>query len=80
MMLPKNPCFKPAPDNKPQPGDIGQWNGHVLIYDPNAGGRNDSWSARRPGVPFGGAQIVWWEKSMGAVTWYRYDKPINIVK
>ncbi|WMJ08683.1 RHS repeat-associated core domain-containing protein [Nitrosomonas sp. sh817] len=79
-MFPDNPRFKPAPNNKPQPGDVGQWNGHVLIFDPKADARYDSWSARRPGVPFGAAQIIWWEKSMRPVTWYRYDKPINNIK
>jgi len=69
----RNPKFSPAPNNVPQVGDVGQWNGHVLIYDPNAGNGNNSWSARKPGVPYGPAHWQWWS-GKGPVTWYRYNK------
>ena len=68
----KSDRFKPVPGNIPQQGDVGRWSGHVLIYDVNAGGKNDSWSARREGINFGPAQSAWWGPN---VTWYRYDKP-----
>jgi hypothetical protein len=55
-----SPYFRPSPNNSPQVGDVGQWNGHLLIYDSNAGGKNDAWSARRPGVPYGPAETKWW--------------------
>jgi hypothetical protein len=67
----------PAPDNQPQPGDVGVWDNHLLIYDPSAGGRNDSWSARREGIPIGPAESKWWNKNGVSVRWYRYDKTIK---
>jgi uncharacterized protein RhaS with RHS repeats len=79
--FPKNPRFKPAPGNTPQQGDVGQWNGHMVIYDVNAASAPDAprganaWSARNPDFPFGPVPISWWEKKKGPVTWYRYDKP-----
>lgn len=77
--FPNNPRFLASPGNQPQPGDVGQWNGHLLIYDPNAGAidgqRANAWSARNPQYPFGPVPTAWWEKSLGPVNWYRYDKP-----
>ncbi|MGZ3240621.1 MAG: RHS repeat-associated core domain-containing protein [Burkholderiaceae bacterium] len=81
--LPKNSNFKPSPGNMPQQGDVGQWNGHVLIYDANAGTipgapkGSDAWSARTNANPFGPAPVRWWIKTKGPVKWYRYDKPAN---
>jgi RHS repeat-associated protein len=36
--FPQNKRFKPSLGNIPQPGDVGQWDGHVLIYDPGSSG------------------------------------------
>jgi hypothetical protein len=69
--FPQNPVFIKAPGNIPQQGDVGQWNGHVLIYDRNAGGNNNAWSARQAGKPFGPVEFKWWNR-LGPVTWYRY--------
>ena len=73
--------FKPAPDNTPQVGDVGWWDGHVMIYDPNAGMTNrdgpaNGWSASHPGGrPFDVAKYQWYDKHYGTkVKWLRYDK------
>jgi RHS repeat-associated protein len=79
--FPSSPNFRPAPDNKPQVGDVAWWNGHVAIYDPNAanaeGAPKDSvlWSARRAGKPFGPAPLKWWTESKGPVKYYRHWIP-----
>jgi hypothetical protein len=62
-----------------QRGDVGQWDGHLLIYDPNAGTVNkqkaNAWSARNAKYPFGPVPTSWWEKNIGPAKWFRYDKP-----
>lgn len=79
--FPKNPSFKKVTDNIPQQGDVGWWNGHMLIYDANAanipGAPKDAnaLSARNGTKPFSAVPISWWTKPKGDVTWYRYDKP-----
>ncbi len=77
--FPGNSRFKVSPGNQPQPGDIGRWNGHLLIFDSNAGvidgQKANAWSARNRKYPFGPVPTAWWEKSLGPVMWYRYDKP-----
>ena len=86
--FPKNPKFKPAPNNTPQAGDVGWWNGHVLIYDAHAGKTKtgqiaNAWSARNNKHPFGRVPTSWWSDVKGPVKWYRYDKddsePVDIV-
>ena len=65
----------------PQVGDIGWWNGHMAIYDLNAGKTKPEeldgnlWSARNTNRPFGAARIDWYVNRYGAVKWYRYWKP-----
>lgn len=71
--FPRNPDFYRVPDQRPQQGDVGQWDGHMLIYDAHAGGSNNGWSARRPGVPFSAQSTTWWAR-LGTVTWYRYKR------
>lgn len=76
--FPKNPKFKPAPNNTPQSGDVGWWKGHVLIYDGNAGKLKsgqmaNAWSARNNKHPFGPVPTKWWSDEKGPVKWYRYD-------
>ena len=69
----------------PQVGDIGWWNGHMAIYDNNAGktvpegAEGNLWSARTTGFNFGPARINWYDnyvdktgKNYGIVKWYRY--------
>lgn len=70
----------------PQVGDIGWWNGHMPIYDNNAGKtvpegtEGDLWSARNTDFPFGPSRIKWFNnyvdkktgKNYGIVKWYRY--------
>lgn len=69
----------------PQVGDIGWWNGHMAIYDNNAGvtdkgTEGNLWSARDIGYKFGPARINWFDnyvvkktgKNYGIVKWYRY--------
>jgi len=80
--FPSNPNFRKVPDNIPQQGDVGQWNGHVLIYDKNAntigaGKRENALSARNNKYPFGPVNVSWWTKNKGPVTWYRYYKDDN---
>ncbi len=62
--------FRPVPGNIPQKGDVGRWPGHLLIYDPDAPGENDAWSARRPGRTFQAVPVDWW--GWEGVHWYRY--------
>ena len=66
----------------PQVGDIGWWNGHMVIYDPNAGKTNngltaDCWSSSNPKSDrlYGPAALHWFEKNYGTKPiWYRYWK------
>lgn len=66
----------------PQPGDIGWWEGHMAIYDVNAGKTEKGqvanlWSASQPGGrDFGPAHTNFYDNKhgAGAVTWYRYWK------
>ena len=79
-LFPHSPCFKPAPNNVPQVGDVAWWNGHMAIYDPKVGkvGREigSLWSASHPGGrKFGPAVVKWYSDEYGPVKWYRYDKP-----
>jgi cell wall-associated NlpC family hydrolase len=81
-IFPTSPRFKPSPQNIPQVGDVAWWNGHMAIYDPNAGVVDKQvaklWSASHPGGrDFGPTPIEWFTKKYGPVTWYRYDKPIK---
>jgi hypothetical protein len=69
--FPNNTDFFRVPDQRPQQGDVGQWSGHMLIFDAHAGGGNNGWSARRPSVPFSAQNTQWWAH-LGTVTWYRY--------
>jgi RHS repeat-associated protein len=71
--FPKNPRFVPVPPGEePQPGDVGWYPGHVVVYDPNAGQDRDVWSASHTGGPaFGPGNSSWY----GKVKWYRYDVP-----
>ena len=62
--------FEKAPFNVPHKGDVGWWKGHMLIYDDDADGRNDAWSARRPGRSFSPSMVDWW--GWEKVIWYRY--------
>jgi RHS repeat-associated protein len=74
--FPNSPSFRPSPDNVPQVGDIGRWNGHMVIYDPNAPNGNNVWTAHRTGgPPYGVDQFEKYNKIYGAVTWHRYYKP-----
>ena len=79
-IFPTSPRFKPSPNNIPQVGDVAWWNGHMAIYDPNAGMVRRQlatlWSASHAGGPkFGPAVIKWFNDDYGPVKWYRYDKP-----
>ena len=66
----------------PQVGDIGWWDGHMVIYDSKAGPTvankkidGDVWSASKPGGnDFGSARTSFYTKKYGAVTWHRYWK------
>jgi len=73
----------------PQVGDVGWWNGHMAIYDPNAGKTDtdtplngNQWSARTTGKKFGATRQNWYDnyvdsdtgKEYGIVKWYRYWK------
>jgi RHS repeat-associated protein len=63
--------------DNPQQGDVGGWNGHVLIYDANAGEGMNAWTAHHTGVNFGPGNTSWWSGkpgNKGHVTWYRYKK------
>ena len=66
------PEFQLSPNNEPQVGDVGQWNGHLLIYDPNAGGNMNSWSTRSSQNQYTTAKYQWWNTEEQTVTWYRY--------
>lgn len=75
--------FKPSPDNLPQNGDVGCWDGHVMIYDENAGLTRkgeiaNGWSASNPkpnSPPFGTARYQWFnDHYKTSVRWYRYVK------
>jgi hypothetical protein len=73
--LPKSPRLKPAPRNKPQPGDVAWWKQFVAIYEPNA--------PQKFGVPEGSnlltapevVSLRTLEMRYGPVTWLRYEKP-----
>jgi RHS repeat-associated protein len=57
----------------PQPGDVGVYPGHVVIYDPNAGPGRNVWSASHTGGPvFGAGNTSWYS---GTPTWYTYTPP-----
>ena len=73
----------------PQVGDVGWWNGHMAIYDLNAGKTvtktpldGNQWSARTTGQNFGPTRRNWYDnhvdektdKHYGTVKWYRYWK------
>jgi cell wall-associated NlpC family hydrolase len=74
--FPNSPNFRPSPDNVPQVGDIGRWNGHMAIYDPNAPDGKNVWTAHRTGgPPYGSYNFERYNKIYGTVTWYRYYKP-----
>lgn len=80
---------KLKPGEKPQAGDIGQWPGHVLIYDPALGvervnkGKGHvaeyerAWTAHNPKTKYGPESIRSWVKSKGPVTWLRYQVPVS---
>ena len=53
-------CFAPV-------GDVGRWNGHVIIYDPNAGPELNAWSALRLGKNFQAANVNWFTGKYGVV-------------
>ncbi len=78
--FPESEYFRPSPGNIPQQGDVGWWDGHMLIYDenadklPGAPKGSNALSARNPEHPFGPVPTSWWNKS-GPVKWYRYYKP-----
>jgi cell wall-associated NlpC family hydrolase len=66
-----NPRFQPVPDNLPQAGDVGWWNGHVVIY----AGNGEIWTAYHTGGPkFAKDMLHKWVKRKGPVKWYRYRK------
>ncbi|MES2821608.1 MAG: hypothetical protein V4812_21750 [Pseudomonadota bacterium] len=69
--FPSNSKFIRSPNNTPQQGDVGQWNGHMLIYDEHAGSGKNGWSARRPGINFSAQSTQWWSH-LGQVKWFRY--------
>jgi RHS repeat-associated protein len=76
--FPNSPRFEPAPGNIPQPGDVGLFKGHVVLYA--AFGPFDLWSAHEPGKPFSSALLERYEKyflkkNQSKVQWYRYNKP-----
>jgi RHS repeat-associated protein len=74
--FPKSPKFRPSPENTPQVGDVGMWNGHLAIYDPNAPDGDNVWTAHRTnGPPYGSARFERYNKIYGNVQWYRYYKP-----
>ena len=73
----------------PQVDDIGWWDGHMAIYDLNAGKTDtkpplngNQWSARTTGKKFGATRQDWYDnhvdkqsgKHYGTVKWYRYWK------
>ena len=66
----------------PQVGDIGWWNGHMAIYDLNAGKTDKGldgnvWSVSNPKStrPFGPGLIKWYDNDYKApAKWYRYWK------
>lgn len=76
--FPTNPRFQKV--DSPQQGDVGQWRGHVLIYDseaanyPGAPAGANAWSARQYPRDAGPVPTSWWN-SLGPVTWYRYNTP-----
>jgi RHS repeat-associated protein len=74
--FPSSTRFLRSPNNIPQVGDIGWWNGHMVIYDPAAGEGRNVWSAfNTEGAPYGTAPLSWFSKKRGQVQWFRYDKP-----
>jgi len=74
--FPNSSNFQPSLDNIPQVGDVGRWNGHMAIYDPNAPDGNNVWTAHRTsGPPYGADQFERYNKIYGPVQWYRYYKP-----
>ena len=64
----------PSPNNTPQVGDVGLYEGHMLIYDPHAKPGMDSWSARHTGGKAYGPVKSSWTEWGGQVKWYRYRK------
>ncbi len=56
----------------PQPGDVGWFPGHVVIYGEHTGPGSDVWSASHTGGPvFGPGSSRWY----GTAKWYRYVGP-----
>jgi len=77
--FPANSHFKEVPANIPQPGDVGYWPGHLMIYDENAGQTHkgeiaNGWSASHPNGPtFDVARFQWFDTHYNTkVKWYRY--------
>jgi RHS repeat-associated protein len=72
--IPTGPYFRPAPNNIPQPGDVGWFPGHVLIYAPGGPGGRDVLTAHHTGGPsYGYDFLQGWEKQKNTtVKWYRY--------
>ena len=84
-MVMKGKHFKKV--STPQVGDIGWWDGHMVIYDPALAqdvslrnkpqptGTKSVWSASSPGSPrpFGPAWTHWFKNGTPPV-WYRYFK------
>lgn len=54
----------------PQVGDVGLYNDHMAIFDPNAGNGMNVWTARRTGGPAYGAALSSW---FGTPRWFRYN-------
>jgi len=76
--------FKPIPDqSKPQAGDIGLTDDHMMIYSGKKGEKNEDlvWSARGVGKgrEYGEHPLKWFTSDIGKkAVWYRYylpDKP-----
>ncbi|MBO9666413.1 MAG: C40 family peptidase, partial [Bdellovibrio sp.] len=66
----KNKKFAPV-EGEPQAGDVGLFDGHLAIYDPNLPNGKNIWSATHTGgAPYGPSKSKWF----GSVKWYRYQK------
>ncbi len=72
--IPNSLYFRLAPNNVPQPGDVGWFPGHVLIYAPSGPQGMNVLTAHRAGGPSYGYDYLqsWGNQKNTTVKWYRY--------
>jgi len=73
--LPRSSRLKPAPGNRPQPGDIAWWKQFVAVYEPNAPQKFGVAEGKNLLTAPEVMSLHALEMKYGPAKWLRYDKP-----